>query len=493
MHTLNRTINRISRDPQAWLIEQLWWLKWPFLLAVLLLAAGLGYTLKERSAMMLLIVLVGLPVGLIGAYLLLRWMALGFVLLMPANMIVPFAVGTGSQTSINASLLMIMGMFGLWLFDMINNQRRIWLHKSRPILPLLLLIFSSFISFLAGQLNWFTVAGAPVTAQFGGFAIILISACAFLLAAHHLHDTRWLQWIVWTFIIVGASFIILRLMPPQVFRRVGRLYQHGSYSSQFWLWFIVLTFTQAWLNNHLHKGWRLVLLGLSACAFYAVFVLEFDWKSGWVPPLIGLTAVVALYSRRMATLMVTVGIFALPLGLSYLIATDEYSYGTRVDAWIILGEIIKVSPILGLGPANYYWYTPLYAIRGYAVEFNSHNQYIDLLAQIGFLGTGFVLWFFVEVGIVGWRLLKVVPEGFPRAYMYGALGGFVAMVVSGMLGDWFLPFVYNIGIVGMRSSLLGWVFMGSFVALEYVYLTNPQPTINPDQPATAVTGQLAGR
>jgi O-antigen ligase len=135
-----------------------------------------------------------------------------------------------------------------------------------------------------------------------------------------------------------------------------------------------------------------------------------------------------------------------------------------------LGEIIKVNPVLGLGPANYYWYTPLYAIRGYKVEFNSHNQYIDLLAQIGIVGTAFVLWFFVEAGILGWKLLKVVPEGFPKAYVYGAMGGLIATVISGTLGDWFLPFVYNVGILGMRSSILGWVFLGALVALEQMYM-----------------------
>src|SRR5690606_34026913 len=147
------------------------------------------------------------------------------------NMVVPFAVGTGSESSINASLLLIMGMTGLWLFDMINNQRRIWLHKSRPFLPLLLMVVATAVSFMAGQLNWFTISGAPILAQVGGFAIFLISACAFLLAAHHIREMRWLEWIVWAFLFMGASFIIMRLV-PQFYRRAGRIFQYGSFSSQ---------------------------------------------------------------------------------------------------------------------------------------------------------------------------------------------------------------------------------------------------------------------
>ena len=59
-----------------------------------------------------------------------------------------------------------------------------------------------------------------------------------------------------------------------------------------------------------------------------------------------------------------------------------------------------------------------------------------------------------------------MPIGFARAYVYGALGGIAGTLVAAALGDWVLPFVYNIGLRGMRASLLGWMFMGGLVALE---------------------------
>ena len=69
--------------------------------------------------------------------------------------------------------------------------------------------------------------------------------------------------------------------------------------------------------------------------------------------------------------------------VTQLIASDEYSWGTRVDAWLIVLTISKASPLFGLGFANYYWYTPLFPIRGWRVSFNSHSQYVDLIAQVG--------------------------------------------------------------------------------------------------------------
>jgi O-antigen ligase len=149
-----------------------------------------------------------------------------------------------------------------------------------------------------------------------------------------------------------------------------------------------------------------------------------------------------------------------------LVATDEYSFSTRFEAWSILAQIIRSSPLIGLGFANYYWYTPLFPIRGYAVSFNSHNNYVDIVAQMGLAGLVCFLWLLWEVGWLGWRLRKQAPAGFAQAYVYGALGGLAGMVVAGMLGDWVLPFFYNVGLNGFRSSVIGWLFLGGLVSLE---------------------------
>ncbi len=49
-------------------------------------------------------------------------------------------------------------------------------------------------------------------------------------------------------------------------------------------------------------------------------------------------------------------------------------------------ELIKANPIIGLGFANYSHYTYLYPILGWNVSFNSHNNYMDIIAQTGFCG-----------------------------------------------------------------------------------------------------------
>lgn len=68
-----------------------------------------------------------------------------------------------------------------------------------------------------------------------------------------------------------------------------------------------------------------------------------------------------------------------------------------------------------------------------------------------------------------------------RAAMYnGCLGGLAGTLWAGVHGDWFIPFVYNIGLTGFRASMLGWFFLGGLVAIEQ--MVNRQSA---DQSATA--------
>jgi len=221
----------------------------------------------------------------------------------------------------------------------------------------------------------------------------------------------------------------------------------------------------------LHPGWRLALGGLVLYTFYDLLFIRFGDKSGWLPALFCVAAIIAARSWRAGLALIPVaGLSALYMW-SGLVSTDEYSISTRFDAWSILAQIIKINPVLGLGFANYYWYTPLFRIRGYAVSFNSHNNYVDIVAETGFVGLACLLLFFWQVGWLGWRLREQAPAGFARAYAYGALGGLAGMVVAGMMGDWVLPFFYNVGMSGFRSSMLGWLFLGGLVSLEQMVMS----------------------
>lgn len=154
---------------------------------------------------------------------------------------------------------------------------------------------------------------------------------------------------------------------------------------------------------------------------------------------------------------------------------ERYSYMTRLEAWKTLWELTTMNPLFGLGPSNYYYYGPLFSILGYHINFNSHNNYMDLLAQAGFLGLFAFGWFAFEIFRMGVRLTRCLPQGFAQAYVIGAIGGLAGSLAAGMLADWVIPFFYNIGIRGFRSSLLFWVFLGGVLALKRMVSTSDGP------------------
>jgi len=432
------------------------------ILGVLLIAIAVAFISSKTISLLLVGFLLGIGVVLI----FLQHPSLGVAAIIPASFIIPIEIGVSSGSSLNAPMLLIILMTGLWVVDMVIIKRQIRFNSSRTFLPLAVLIVIVLLSFINGQLPWFAFASrAPITAQIGGVALFVLSASVFLVAAHQIKSVVWLKGMTWVYLGLGSLFFLMQILPG-VKSYSFRIYSYGSLTSLFWTWMVALSFGQALYNKKLLPWQRVGLIFLSIVTIYFAYTLIDGWKSGWVPAIVAMGTLIILRSPKTAMIIIIGAIIAAPILLITLISTDQYSYETRLEAWLLIGQIVKVSPILGLGPANYYWYTPLFPIRGYAVQFNSHNQFVDLVAQIGLLGLTAFTWIMYEIGNLGLRLRKSAPEGFAKAYAFSALGGLAGMITAAMLGDWVLPFIYNVGFTGFRSSLFGWLFLGGLVALE---------------------------
>jgi len=427
----------------------------------LLLIAALAFS-ASRLQLALVIVL---PIGVGMVLTFLRWPSLGIIVASLAGLVIPYLGPSG----LNATMILLALLLGLWLLDMMVRDGQMQLAPSRTVSPLFSFVVIAFISFGVGQLPWLTFAvHAPMGAQLGGLSIIVLSAGTFLLVANRVHDLHWLSRITWAFLAIGALSILFRSVLPRFGLPTRNFFQQEG--TVFFIWLISMAFSQAIFNGDLHRRWRLALGALVLVTLYILFFLKFADKSGWLSCFVCVATIIAARSWRAGLALVPVAVLSALFLWSRLVSTDDYSISTRFDAWLIMAQIIKINPIWGLGFANYYWYTPLFPIRGYAVSFNSHNNYVDIVAQTGLVGLVCLLWFFWEAGRLGWQLREQVPTGFARAYVYGALGGLAGMVVAGMLGDWVLPFFYNLGLNGFRSSMLGWLFLGGLVSLEQIVM-----------------------
>ncbi len=438
-------------------------------IAVILLSVLLAY---RGSSGRLAMLFVAAGPAFVAFLIYLRQPALGLLALVAAGLIVPFTIGTGTGTSLNPVVLLTPVITVLWLSEMALRRKAVRLHRHNSIYLILALNVIVVLSFIAGQLPWFTMPGARTASQIGGLMVFIISSAAFLLAAHLL-DERWLTRLVYLFIVIGAMIVAARFLPP-LGGIISPLVSSGAQGSVFWVWLVALSAGLLLFQTALKPQIRLVLAAVVIAALFVGYFRGGEWASGWAPPLVALLLLLWMRFPRWGWvfLFFAVLVFILEFDRFWFLATSSESWRARLQAWQIVLDTVRVNPLLGLGPSNYYFYVQQATIMGWGgawnVQFSSHNNWVDLIAQTGILGTAVFVLFAVSMGRVGWQLYRRLPNGFPRAYAAACLAGLIATLISGLLGDWFLPFVYNIGLEGMRSSILFWVFMGGLlVFLRY--------------------------
>jgi hypothetical protein len=397
-----------------------------FVLASILLLSWLTPKLLLKGSLALVIVL--LPFALAIAVVISRWPGVGLCIIVFSGLGIPIALNTGTQTSINSTILMVVLSVGLWLLGIVFGQFQLQLIPSKTTLPLLLMDLCVVLALINGQLPWFWGAGkAPITAQLGGAFLFFLSSLAFLLAANQVKKILWLKWMEWSFMGIGSVYLLSRIIPP-LGSLTSKLFQSGATGSIFWVWITSLAFSQAALNRELSKKWRGFLIIVVGISLYVGLIQQRDWTSGWLPVVVALFAIVGLAWPKSLPAIGIIGALLVSSKISSIQALimggdNVYSLMTRLQAWQIISEMLKVSPVLGLGPANYHFYTQLFPILGYSVQFNSHNNYVDIIAQIGLLGLACFLWFAFVLFKEGFEIRNRVGNGFERAYVYGALGG----------------------------------------------------------------------
>jgi O-antigen ligase len=455
---------------------------------VLLFAALLG---RNASARLLL-----LGVGAVGFLLLLRFPGLGLVALVAMTFTLPLEIGTGTEVALTPPVFVVPLIAAAWVLDGLR-RRDLRLPAARPVLPLLLLLLAGLLSLLAGRVYWDPLVPQPgnlLLVQLAQWGIYVLSATVFIVTAGWGSRGRWLEAATWVFLALGAV-VVLEFYVPPLNHLLGWSSPTMASSSMFWVWFGGLATGQLLFNRKLSPMLRLGLLIVLLAASYVVWFRLSDWVSGWVPFTVATLGVIWLWvwhRNRTLALLLALGLLVLGVVLYPILFVHvggeqelEASWGGRLTLYKATLDLVKEHPVLGLGPAAYRQYGLVRRLSlgvGRAVYLqpliSSHNNYLDIYAQMGLVGLGLFVWFWIEMGLLGWRAVARRQEdrssGFQRGYAHGALAGLVATSVSMLLADWLLPFVYNIGFPGFRTSVLAWMFLGGLVALEQVAKRTPR-------------------
>mgnify|MGYP001043538657 FL=1 len=455
-------------------LEHLKHLDWRrYLPSVMVLGVlGASALLGSRATPQLVFLVAAGLVGTISFIWLTRHIEWGLPALVLVTFLVPFGLGTGTQTSINMSILLILLLLGVWIGRMLVIERHVILAPSLANLPALLFMVVVLLSFFASSLPWIPEisARASTFSQIGGLLMLILPIGILLLVGNLLRKEIWLRVLVWFFLGLGSLYLVGCLLPGGTL--ITGLINFSSVRALFFVWMTALSGGMLLFNNGLKRRQRWLFAGLLTLPLVVSLGLMRANASNWVPSLIVLAVLFSIRWWRLGALFVLMGGASLVLRYAqiyqFLFRTEQYSAMTRAATWPIMAQLVKASPLLGLGPSNYYFYTSHFSLLGYYVQFNSHNNYWDLAAQVGLLGLGLFLWLAFALGRIAWRLRSRALPGFQRGYVYAALAGLVGTLAAGMLADWFMPFTYNIGFEGFRSAVFAWLFLGGLIALERI-------------------------
>ena len=469
------------------------WLRYIIITSVIVISALVGVpiirSMRSDSSMIptwLLLFMGALGAGFI-ALLALRNMTVALTLLVATSSLITVSISTGTNSPVNLTILMVVFLLGVWVLRMVVIERKIKFVPSPMNGPMILFLIAICISWFASYILGDWGAAIPSNAfqvQAGQFAMFALSFAAFFLVGNHrLSKDTLVKW-NWIIIILGILAIgsdILRVYPNPLPGVKGAMQ----------MWPFVLIFGQLLFNPNLKRNYRIFgWLALIMWGYWAFLTPTVYTKGLWVPAFIAMGLLLAIRKFGFTILLGMLSLIAL-LSSGYLrnLIVGELATGSsfRPLIWQDIINMTSHNPLLGLGPANYFYYwrilgnksltaLSIYQARGDLLGFqkiaiSSHNLFVDVYAQTGIIGLVFFVLVILLAVRFGWHLVQKLSPGFYQAHVYGVVAGFIAMALGSFwFADWLIPFVYNITINGFRHSVYTWLLLGTLVSINYFNL-----------------------
>ena len=444
-------------------------------------AMAIGW-LSKRGISFLSLILAGtfLALGLLIGYRLGRFEYGILAVPITAGLVNFYTLPTGTESRIVFSLLISLGMVGVWILQLFLSKDRVFLKPSSLNRPVKLFVVVSFISYF-----WSILLRDPQVFVWNSFPYVQLAALAVnvtlplfaLFVANKIEDMRWLKYIAWIVVGLGA-FIIFSIVTKD---GLNRLFFNGS-RGLFATWACAICYALALFDKNLSRWVRLALLGVVLAWLYYYYVLNVVWLSGWIPIVIACAVITFFRSRRLFVIGVIIGTLYLALDYNKLyqqIVVSNINEGSagRIILWEINIDLVMKHPLFGVGPAGYAVY---YMTYNPTDARSTHNNYFDVLAQTGIVGFVIFIWMMITFLKLANRARLIVKnrETFSEAFAAAVIGGGVASMVAMMLGDWVLPFAYNQTITGFDNASFTWLFLGGGVALYQIL--KAKGTLRPD-------------
>ena len=379
-------------------------------------------------------------------------------------------IGTGTESRVVVSLIIFVLLMTVWLLNSFFN--RVPLFRPSPItVPICAFIAVNLVSF-----GWFFVMRDPlledmlrawprfVLAQAAGLGMNILLPLLCLITVATIREERWFRGLVGIMLFLAGMNALSKLFHLPI----EPLLQNGS-RGLFVLWGGTFAYSQLIFNKELKLWQQGVIGGVLFAILYYYGIRETLWLSGWLPLAVAIAVMSWFRSKKLFAALLVFALIYVAVDFTDIYAkivqsnVDEGGLG-RLDIWALnLGHVAN-HWLFGMGPAGYAPYNIYY----HPTEARStHNNYFDVLAQTGVVGSLVFIWLLLRLAEAGLKSRAILAGqgNFNEMFANATLGGLAGMVVGMALGDWVLPFAFNQTITGFDNALYTWLFLGCMVSL----------------------------
>ncbi len=124
---------------------------------------------------------------------------------------------------------------------------------------------------------------------------------------------------------------------------------------------------------------------------------------------------------------------------------NSYTIRSRIANWKFTTLMIKDNPLLGSGIGTYKYNSLRYQARfleqgqnrsiyPYVFATKTHNEYLQLWAELGIVGLGIFIWLIISYFYYGLRFIKRVKSRYKQGIIIGLMGAVVAVLIDGIFG-----------------------------------------------------------
>lgn len=434
---------------------------WPFILVVSVGFGVLAALLGANSLAVVAAVAV-LPIGLVFLHQMTLNLGLAPLIILFAALFLPFYVETGTQSVVVDGLIITILLAGTYLLRVFIVEKQF----EAPYFSQKALL--AFMAIVVISLVWSMLMSDPLIVRWQTFTLVqlattvvmLMLAMVFFLVSNRVQSIGVFKAMVAMMVVAGVLgyFYDKEMIPLEI-----------NTQGLFTMWIVTISIGIAFFNRRMPLLARAFFLALGLAWMYHRFGIRITWVTGWLPAVVTLGVLTFSRSKKIFVFFVILVVILVILNADYLrgvlIAEQAESGDTRLNAWEINWSVTSQHFLFGTGPGGYAVYYMSYFPQ---MAMATHNNYVDILAQTGIVGTIAYLLFILPLAWLGYKLCVRLKgrRDFVEAMANVAFAGTVGCITAMMFGDWLLPFPYTQGIAAYDYAVYSWLFMGMTIALD---------------------------